>query len=269
MAQADGDSDDQPTKFRGSKLDAFRALFLEEPDAEIARRAGVHPETVRTYRIRHDIAPFRAANRGPVAAPRPREPEAAVDAPARRGPGRPRKVEPEPHEAALPAEKKAPLKQVAAEKVTPPLRKGGPSSPIDGYFDLLGQVPDSEIAVMAGVTRAAVYQYRRHRGIALQGQAPKPAKPAKSRPALVDEPEAPPAPVAAEAPSAPRVAETTVATPVKSRAFMYITTLRRGEVDTTYGVVGTDIADAARRALAAVGSDGRLLSIVEHMEALV
>ncbi|TVQ90051.1 MAG: hypothetical protein EA397_13925 [Deltaproteobacteria bacterium] len=44
-------------------------------------------------------------------------------------------------------------------------RKGGKPSKIDAYFDLLGTVPDSQVAELAGVTVNAVSNYRRRRSI--------------------------------------------------------------------------------------------------------
>lgn len=68
----------QPRKPRASQLDPFRAELGHQPDREVAEKAGVSPENVRSYRKRHGIpafwrgegkAPSSAAAGAPGAAP--------------------------------------------------------------------------------------------------------------------------------------------------------------------------------------------------------
>lgn len=62
-------------------------------------------------------------------------------------------------------------------------RKGGKPSKIDAHYDLLGTVPDSQVAELAGVTVNAVSNYRRRRNIPAYDPSEAPsgaAKPTKT-----------------------------------------------------------------------------------------
>lgn len=157
----------EPTKARSggrSKLDAHRDIIGVLSDAEVAGRAGVTPEAVRVYRQRHDIPSRRSAAAAAAAAP----PVAALSADD---------------------DKKSAQRR---------------ASKLDQYMDLVGTLPDREVATMAGVTPENVRAFRRRHDI-----------PARWR----DEGDEPEAPVAAPAPvvEAPVVEAPVVkAAPVKA-----------------------------------------------------
>lgn len=226
-------SEDTDTKAkRASKVDALRHLVGVETDAEVARRAGVVPETVRIYRIRNGIPSARqteAANRGPNSG----EPKA------------------EPKRSRNRA-KKAETEATALEPGPVKPRKAGVASPIDPYVHLLGTMPDTALAQQLGVTRGAVYQYRRHRAI----------------PAYVDPESAPRRkPVAASAP-APAAASAPARREARGGRFSYVVAVSRGGQDRSYSVVASDIADAYQKAVAALGEGARVTSVTQHLEAL-
>jgi hypothetical protein len=109
-------------------LDPFADIVGVEPDAEVASKAGVSTETVRTFRVRRGIP---ALWRGEMSAPQ------------------------------KPA-------GVAASAVGAKSRKRafrGRRSRLDPYVHLLGSLPDGEVAAMAGVTSENVRAFRRRRGI--------------------------------------------------------------------------------------------------------
>lgn len=92
-------------------------------------------------------------------------------------------------------------------ETTPAKAFRGRRSALDEYMDVLGKLPDADIAKMAGVTAENVRTYRNRRGIAATWQ------PAPGRPDVIAVPTAPPpapapapvpAPVPAPAPKATR-----------------------------------------------------------------
>jgi hypothetical protein len=125
-------------------------------------------------------------------------------------------------------------------------RHHGLKSPLDAFLPLVGTLPDAELAARAGVSRGALYQYRTRRGI----------------PAFV------PAPVAVVAPAAPAPAPAPtpkVAAPL--RRYGFTVTVRAGDVESSYVLVATDVADAAERAVRAV-RDGEVCGVVRYLEAI-
>jgi len=118
---------------RSSKVDIYRSQVGKIPDAEIARLAGITVEGVRMYRRRHGIS-------------------LAPDARGRRGAKKKQRSSESPVMSAILA--------------TPePKRRRRRSSKIDPFRDQVGQVADSEIAVMADVTPEAVRAFRRKHNI--------------------------------------------------------------------------------------------------------
>jgi hypothetical protein len=170
---------------RGSKLDAYASLLPTLSDIEAGKLAGVHPETVRIYRIRHGIG--------------------------------------------KPSGEAAPVSE-------PPPAKNNRRSTLDAFASLIGQVPDSEVAKRAGVSRTAVYQYRRTRGIALSAP-PEPA------------PEPPP-----------------VALPAAPYAFDV--TIEAGRSRRQATLVAASFLDAVTLAVAALKSGERLVGVSEHLPVL-
>lgn len=112
-----------------TSLEAFRAELGTVSDQVIAERAGVDRAVVGAYRRSLGVAAYTGFRWGPgQTAPRRASTTPTTPAPA------------------------------AVAKT----RSG---SAIDAFADLLGTMPDSAIAAMAGVTGDAVKHYRRHRGI--------------------------------------------------------------------------------------------------------
>jgi hypothetical protein len=277
-----------PAARKESKVAPYRHLLGVQTDGAIAKLAGVVAETVRMYRVRQGIAPAaqdQAAQNGSAkksaASELPPEPQA----PVRRGPGRPRKVQPAEAPAAAAAPARA-RKAAAKEPSATPARRGVPS-PIDAHVHLLGRMTDADLAEQIGVTRGAVYQYRRHRKIPAflpkvgKGEeaatpAPKgPSKAPKAAPPPGAAAEPTPAPAAEPVAAAPPVERAHVApsapaskkAPAARSAWAYTVTVRRGEVESTYAVLGKDLAEAASRAVSAV-DDGEVVNITRYLESL-
>jgi len=119
----------RPFKARKSKLDAFADIVGVEADVQVAARAKVSTETVRSFRVRRGIP---ALWRGETAAP-----------------GKP---------VAVKSSSKRSKK--GGKRVF-----RGRRSRLDSYVHLLGTVSDSEVAAMAGVTSQNVRAFRMRRGI--------------------------------------------------------------------------------------------------------
>lgn len=77
---------------------------------------------------------------------------------------------PGPRTAARPERSKAEPSVASSPAAAAPSETG--RSTIDAYRDMLGTVPDSEVAALAGVSRAAVTKYRTRRGIRSVEPAP-------------------------------------------------------------------------------------------------
>lgn len=144
-----------------SKLDAFRDVIGTLSDADVAARAGVTAEAVRIYRRRHGLNSRREnAAKAEAAAAAARLAESAAA------------------DAALADDKKSPQRR---------------SSKLDGYMDLVGTLPDREVAAMAGVTPENVRAFRRRHDIPARWraegeEAPVEAAPVVEAPAVVVEP---------------------------------------------------------------------------------
>ena len=178
-------------------------LAGKRPDAEVAVEVGVSADEVKAFRKGRGIAAYLKAP--PVAA---LAPVAAVSEPSRpastsrrrNAAGEPAKLVRPAVAASTPAAPPpAPRRPARAAPSGAPRAKPGPSSAIDAYADLLGTVPDSAIAAMAGSTTDAVKQYRRRRNIAsfvpaaAATPAAKPARKVRNAPSAA-------APVVAAAP---------------------------------------------------------------------
>ena len=286
-----------------SKLDDLLSVVGVLPDREVAKMAGISTEGVRMYRRRHDIAMTPGGAKAGKAAKvvaAPVAKAAAAPAPARVAPPA---VAPAVAPAAAPVASKAAVRG----------KVGGRRSAIDPYFDLLGTVPDREIAVMADVTIENVRAFRKRQGIASvfsreaaapAAAAPAAATPAPAAPAKVAAPAAVAAPVAvaaapvaapvavaakpvaapvavAAAPVAVAAAPVAVAAaPVAKPVVAAKTTSQAAstegyEVETKDGaglvvgyiVVASNIADAAAKAQAAVGTarPGAQIVAIRHL----
>jgi hypothetical protein len=116
---------------RKSKLDEYRDIIGTLSDKDVATRADVTAENVRTYRLRRSIP---ASWRG----------ETMEQLEAKRGKGN----------ATAPAD---------PETAAP--RRKRRASALDPYQDQLGHVPDRRLADMAGVSAENVRAYRKRHGI--------------------------------------------------------------------------------------------------------
>jgi hypothetical protein len=206
----------RPFKARKSKLDAFADVVGVEPDARVAARANVSTETVRSFRVRRGIP---ALWRG-------------------------EEVGPEASRIVRPAARRTKKRGKRAFQ--------GRRSRLDSYLDLLGTVPDAEVAAMAGVTAQNVRSYRMRRGIeaAWRGVAK-------------------PQPVAL--PSARPAALAPAAKPLEVTRWAYRVTARVGADNREFVVFGESLSDAAIQAegrLAERIPRARVLEIATLAEAL-
>lgn len=198
----------------------FKSQLGKVPDQKIAEEAKVSRSVVVNYRKKLGIPAYEGYKFGirdktePVVS-KPKAPKPARSKPA----------------AAAEAPKAEPASRVFR----------GRKSKLDAYADMLGKVPDSEIARLASVTQENVRTYRMRRGIdsvkPVAGkveEAPKPAK-AEAKPV-------------AAAPVAPAPAP--AATPKGNSVF--VVQLETSQGARTYAVVAADIGDAARAAMQGV-----------------
>ncbi|MBM4389479.1 MAG: hypothetical protein FJ090_00015 [Deltaproteobacteria bacterium] len=270
------------------KLAPFKDKLGKIPDHEIAAQAGVSRTAVVSFRKRMGIksyegykfqpgaAPAKAASAAKSAGSKSASTKAPASKPAaaKAGPAKPTpaRAAPQKAPASKPAAADVKPTPVAAPKVAAapaaPAAKAfhGRKSKLDPYVHLLGKLPDAEIATRAGVTTENVRAYRSRRGI----NPSKPNAPAKAAPV------APAAPARVEtkaarahAASAPAAAARVTAGG-KPSAFTVTADGKAGEV-VTYAVVASDIAEAARLAiagLAARGSTGAIRGIQRVAELL-
>lgn len=252
-----------------SKLDAFLDVIGQLSDAEVAARAGVTAEAVRIYRRRHGLASRRDNARAEAT-----ESKAAVSTPPAR------------REASRAEEKADSAAKTAQRRL----------SKLDDYMDLVGTLPDREVATMAGVTPENVRAFRRRHNIparwrnegaesasqqveapvvveAAPVEAPAAKKGRAAKPAAVEpEPVVEAAPVAVQA--APEVeAAPVVAAPRTTLSRQgYAVHVRVGDTVHEYLIVATDIASAATNAIVAVATrhaDAEITSIRHLGPALV
>ena len=209
------------------ELDAVAHLLGTMPDADVAKMANASASIVGRYRRERNIAAYQGYKFGfggdeaaaPASRLRPRPEASSADAPAGRPGNARRSAAARVEDRALPglvgqrpdrevAEMagvtpeavrmyrrrhgipSAPRKSAASASSTTPRKPRKRRSKLDPFSDLLGTVPDAEVAAMAGVTSENVRAYRRRHGISADWRN-KPAAPAA-------------APVAEAAPAPPR-----------------------------------------------------------------
>lgn len=205
----------------------YRADLGKVADSAIATKAGVSRSVVVNYRKKLGIPAYEGYKFGaredkvasPVA-PKGAKTSAPADVTPRRKPGRPPK----------------PKATAAAAVATDSKVFRGRKSKLDAFADMLGKVPDSEIARMADVTQENVRTYRMRRGIEAP-RAPGAEAVTKPAPAVAEVTET--APKAAPAPKA--------STPSAGLVFSVQIETEKGV--RTYAVVAKDIAEAAKTAL--------------------
>jgi len=124
-------------------------------------------------------------------------------------------------------------------------------SKLDPFNDLLGKVPDAEVAAMAGVTSENVRAYRRRHGIAAEWRT-------------AEAPVAAPAPAAAAPVAAAPVAAAPVAAAPAASTGAEAYGVKVAGNDSEYFIVGADIAQAAaaaQKALRALAGDAPIVAI--------
>jgi len=229
----------RPPKARGkrpgrrSKLDSFRGIIGKKTDKAVAVLTGMTPENVRLYRKRHGIAAEWQAESGPRRGPHPKTARAAAAPPA-----------------AAAAPRKAGRRPFADAR-------------IDAVRDLVGKVPDAEIAKRAKVSRSAVSTYRYRNNIKAatgRGRPPKnrvfPTEIVAATPMAAPAPKAAPAAKAAAAPIA-----AAAPAPTPKGALVYEVAVSQGDASKCFGLVASGPVAAAQRAEAALGGAWVIRSI--------
>lgn len=178
---------------RKTKLEPYLSEIGTIPDAEVAAKAGVSAENVRTFRKRHDIpagwrgettvAAAKSARGGKKKQTRAaRKPKAAkvAAAPAVEAAAAPTAAATTAPAAPAPKKPKKAAKAESGGAVrknpSPANRQRRPSA-LDAHWDKLGKLSDREVANLAGVTAENVRAFRKRHGIisafaAAAGQPP-------------------------------------------------------------------------------------------------
>lgn len=199
----------------------YRADLGKVPDSIIATRAQVSRSVVVNYRKKLGIPAYEGykfVSREDKAGGKPAPKPGPIEAAPKRKPGRPPKVKPAEANAAPSSEKARSFR--------------GRKSKVAAYADMLGKVPDSEIAKLAGVTQENVRTYRMRRSI-------------DATRAAAAEHTAATAPVASEGSARPAPTRTTTA----SSGLVFSVQIETEKGVRTYAVVAGDIAEAAKSAL--------------------
>jgi hypothetical protein len=192
MAEPAADAGAEAGHLSASERIALHAASLGKvSDGAFASLAGVSRKTVVLYRKAHGIAPFEA---GPGVAA------------AKRSPGRPARVA----KAATGRKAGRGTGVTARSAKVEPTADGARNqrqSKLDGFLDIVGVLPDKEVAVRAGVTAENVRMFRARRGIAAQWQvdgAPRRGRPARAKSSTAPSASVAPETAGAETPPAPR-----------------------------------------------------------------
>lgn len=138
------------------ELEALRHLLGKVPDHEVAARAGTSTSIVGRFRRSLKIGAYDGYKFGNDAEP-------AVAKPAKTSSKPKGKVATGTKKGATAAAVTAPAKSAASA----PAGTVGRRSRISPFSDKVGQIPDREVAELAGVSTEAVRMYRRRRGIEL------------------------------------------------------------------------------------------------------
>lgn len=178
-------------------LEAIRSRLGTEPDGTIARSLGISRKTVVEFRQRHGIASYTAV---------------AARA-GRRGSGKARAL----------AAGKAKRPEAVAR-----------ASKLDDHLDIVGRLPDREVAARVGVTAENVRMYRLRRGISAGWRVP--GAPRRGRP--------------------PKAGRSRSRAAVEGRniqgTIFSVSASRKGE-SRTFAVLARDVGDAASRAEVLLG----------------
>ncbi len=159
--------------------------------------------------------------------------------------------------AALMYRRRHGIPSAPSSRARPLAATGAPSSPpgevrpskLDAFRELVGAFPDRLVAERAGVVTETVRLYRVRHGIP---PVPPVALPTPPPASPMPAPVAPPAPEAVPA----------------TATWAYIATVRRGDTEQQYIVLGGSVAEAGSVAVRAA-HDGQVISLVRHLEGLV
>ena len=241
------------------RLDTYLPRLGKEPDHQIAAEAGVSRSLIIGFRKRHGIPAYEgykfgtgtpppaaraAAERAATGEPKPAvvkpgkkaSPAASPKTGTKTGrkPGRPKAT------AALPA-------QPAADPAGESFR--GRRSALDAYVEMLGKVPDAEVAKLAGVTPENVRTYRTRRGIGANWPDSGARRPGRPRKILVAPAAAAAAPERAASPPAQKV----VPESTSSNQAIFSVTVEFAGVLRVYAVAAPTISAAVTVAHTLVG----------------
>lgn len=166
-----------------AKLEGVRAQLGKVADGVLAEQLGIARKTVVEFRKRNGISAYSPRLEEKPAAAAPKAAAAPAPQAAPRKPGRPPK--------AAKAAEAAPV--VVAVAAPPPAKEAAPAaarpsvdsitgraSKLDPFRDIIGKLPDREVAERAGMTTENVRMFRQRRGIPAgwreEGKVATPAK---------------------------------------------------------------------------------------------
>jgi len=230
------------------RLDIYLHRLGKEPDQQIAAEAGVSRSLILSFRKKHDISAYEGYKFG---ADNP--PPAARAAAERAATGTPKPPKAVPKTVKnkrknKPKNTAKPGTTVAFAVATPSVAVAGDSfrgrrSALDAYVDMLGKVPDADIAKLADVTSENVRTYRSRRGIGANWSESGKSRVGRPRKVIV-----PPADIQA----APAVAPpTAMAAPTAAKAIFSVTVEVAGMMR-VYAVAARTITDGVAVAHALV-----------------
>ena len=208
------------------ELDVLRDRLGTVPDKDIADDVGLSPSIVGRYRRRHGISAYQGYKFG--------HDETATDvggAAASGGATVESAAKPAPASSPAPAPAPAPRRKPRRRK-----------SKLDPFVDLLGKVPDAEVAELAGVTSENVRAFRRRHSIEAGWRSGSQSPTPSAQPAAV--------PAAASASPAAQGYSVTAS-----------------GFDTDHIIVAADMVEAAKRATEAVRAlvPGARVMAIRHL----
>jgi hypothetical protein len=240
-------------KGKSTVLEGFLADLGKLPDDVIADRAGLSRGVVGRYRRERGIEAYDGYKFQDGHAP--------LGAPAvKRGPGRPKGSR----------NKARPGRPPKVPGGVPARR--GPRGKLEPFADLIGTVPDAEVAALAGVSRPSVATWRHRRGIAPAarvGAAVRRARAAAPAPGAPKRRGRPPG--SKNKPKIPAVLATvSTARPGAARAGMraFAVVVVRGQQRAEFITVGSSVVDAAERVTAALSRRSGGAWVIDELRAL-
>ncbi len=241
------------------RLDTYLPRLGKEPDHQIAAEAGVSRSLIIGFRKKHGIPAYEGYKFGTG-----NPPPAARAAAERAATGEPKPAAVKPGKKASPAaspktgtktgRKPGRPKATAALPAQPAAAPAGESfrgrrSALDAYVEMLGKVPDADVAKLAGVTPENVRTYRTRRGIGANWPDSGARRPGRPRKILV----APAAVAAAPERAASAPAQKVVPESPASNQAIFSITVEVAGVLRVYAVAAPTISAAVTVAHTLVG----------------